>query len=175
MSMQHSWNDSDKRKPTYSHKACASANLTTQNPTRTGLGLNPGICNDRPVPFAPQNTNTNLTPRSRVLPQKLTCPKLLKKFLTFYGTRRFISVFTRARHLSLSWANQSSLCTPQSNLSKIRNNNILPSTPWFSKWFLPSGFPTKALYVLLLFHIRATCPAHLSFLDFITRIIFGKE
>ena len=28
----------------------------------------------------------------------------VKKFPTFYGTRRFITAFTSARHLSLSWA-----------------------------------------------------------------------
>jgi hypothetical protein len=43
-----------------------------------------------------------LTPWSRVLPEKLKCPELLKKFTAFYGTRRFITVYTRARHLSLS-------------------------------------------------------------------------
>ena len=45
-----------------------------------------------------------LTPRSRVLPEKLTCPKLLKKVPAFYRTRRFITVFTKARYLSLSRA-----------------------------------------------------------------------
>jgi hypothetical protein len=45
-----------------------------------------------------------LTPWSRVLPEKLKRPELLKKVPAFYGTRRFITVFTRARHLSLSWA-----------------------------------------------------------------------
>jgi hypothetical protein len=43
-----------------------------------------------------------ITPWSRVLPEKLKRPELLKKFPAFYGTRRFITAFTRARHLSLS-------------------------------------------------------------------------
>jgi hypothetical protein len=42
------------------------------------------------------------TPWSRVLPEKLERPELLKKFPAFYGTRRFITAFTTARHLSLS-------------------------------------------------------------------------
>jgi len=43
-----------------------------------------------------------LTPWSRVLLEKLTGSQLVKKFPTFYGTRRFITAFTSARHLSLS-------------------------------------------------------------------------
>jgi hypothetical protein len=43
-----------------------------------------------------------LTTWSRVLPEKLTGPQLLEKFPTFYGTRRFITAFTRARHLAFS-------------------------------------------------------------------------
>ena len=39
---------------------------------------------------------------STVLPEKLKRPQLLKKFRAFYGTPRFITVFTNARHLSLS-------------------------------------------------------------------------
>jgi hypothetical protein len=35
-------------------------------------------------------------------PEKLKRPELLKKFLAFYGTRRLITVYTRAHHLSLS-------------------------------------------------------------------------
>ena len=44
-----------------------------------------------------------LTPCSTVLLGKLTGSQLVKKFTAFYGTRMFITAFTRARHLSLSW------------------------------------------------------------------------
>ena len=37
------------------------------------------------------------------LSQGNTVPKLVKNFTGFYGTRRFITTYTTARHLSLSW------------------------------------------------------------------------
>jgi hypothetical protein len=43
-----------------------------------------------------------LTPWSRVLLEKLTGSQPVKKFPAFYGTRRFIAAFTRARHLFIS-------------------------------------------------------------------------
>jgi hypothetical protein len=43
-----------------------------------------------------------LTPRSKILLGKLTGLHLVKKFPAFYGTRRFITALTSARHLSLS-------------------------------------------------------------------------
>ena len=42
-----------------------------------------------------------LTPWSRVLLEKLTGLQLVKKFPSFYGTRRFITALTTARHLSV--------------------------------------------------------------------------
>jgi N-acetyl-gamma-glutamylphosphate reductase len=42
-----------------------------------------------------------LTPWSRGLLEELTGSQLVKKFPAFYGTQRFITAFTRARHLSL--------------------------------------------------------------------------
>ena len=44
-----------------------------------------------------------LNPWNRVL-EKLTSSHLVKKFPAFYGTQRFITAFTRAHHLHLSWA-----------------------------------------------------------------------
>jgi hypothetical protein len=44
----------------------------------------------------------SLTPWSTVLLEKLTGLQLVQKFPAFYGTRRFITAFTSARHLSLS-------------------------------------------------------------------------
>jgi len=43
-----------------------------------------------------------LTPWSRVLLEKLAGLQLVKKFPMFYGTRRFLTALTSARHLSLS-------------------------------------------------------------------------
>jgi len=45
-----------------------------------------------------------LTPWTRVLLEKLTGFQLVKKFSTFYGTRRFITTVTSTWHLSLTWA-----------------------------------------------------------------------
>jgi len=50
-----------------------------------------------------------------------------------------------------------------------------PIYAWFPSGVFPSGFPTKPLYTLLLSPTRATCPAHLILLDFITRTILGEQ
>ena len=76
-----------------------------------------------------------LTPRSRVLLENLTGFQRFKKFPAFYGTRRFITAFTSARHLSLSWA------SPTSYFLNIHLNIIFPSTPGSTKWSLSLRFP----------------------------------
>ena len=53
-----------------------------------------------------------LTQRSRVLLEKLTGSQPVKKFPAFYVTRRFITAFTNASHLSLSWAKSSQSIIP---------------------------------------------------------------
>ena len=70
----------------------------------------------------------SITPWSRGLPEKLPGPQLLSKFTAFYGTRRFITAFTTARHLSQSWA-RSNQPMPPHHFSKIHFNIILSSKP----------------------------------------------
>jgi hypothetical protein len=73
-----------------------------------------------------------LTKWSRVLLEKLTVCQLIKKFPAFYGNRRFITAFTSARHLSLSWASsiQSILLHPTSWRSiLILSNHTTPRSP----------------------------------------------
>ena len=45
-----------------------------------------------------------LTPQSRVLSEKLMGPQLVEKFPTFCRTWRFITSFTKACYLFISWA-----------------------------------------------------------------------
>ena len=54
------------------------------------------------LPRAPNRITHSLNPWSSFLLEKLTGSQVVKKFASFYETRRFITAFTRARHLSLS-------------------------------------------------------------------------
>jgi hypothetical protein len=96
-----------------------------------------------------------------LLLEKLPTVKPLKKFSAFYGTRRFITVFTRALHWSLSWA-RSIQFTP-SHYIYLRSILILSThlRLGLPSGLLPSGFPTNILYAFLFSPIRATCPDHL--------------
>jgi len=62
-----------------------------------------------------------LTPCSRVLLEKLIGSQLVKKFPALYGTRRFITAFTSARHLSLSWARSNDQSRYEAFLRMVRN------------------------------------------------------
>jgi hypothetical protein len=85
-----------------------------------------------------------LTSNSRVLLEKLTGFQLVKKLPAFYGTRRLITAFTSARHLSLSRAN-SIQSIPHIQLPGDPFNIILPLRLGLPSGLLPSGFPTQPL------------------------------
>ena len=112
------------------------------------------------------------TPCSRVLLAKLTGSQLVEKSPTFYGTRKFITAFTSARHLPLSWATYI-----QSHPTFWISILILSFHPRLGlpNGFFPSGLPSKSLYAPLLASIRATCPVRLILRDFITRTVLGEQ
>ena len=115
------------------------------------------------------------TPWCRVLLEKLTGLQLVKKFPAFYGTRRFITALTSVRHLSLSCASPIQSTFPHPTCWRyvlILSTHLRLGLP---SGLFPYGFPTKTLYTPLSSPIRATCPAHLILLDFITRTILGEK
>jgi len=90
------------------------------------------------------------TPWCRVLLEQLTGLQLVKKFLTFHGTRRFITAMQSIYPHPTSWRSILILST------HLRLG--LPSG------LLPSGFPTKTLYTPISSPIRATCSLHITYL-----------
>jgi len=70
-----------------------------------------------------------LNPWSRVLLEKLIGSQLVKNFLAFYGSGKFITTFTSAHHTSIFWvcSNQSILPHPTSRRSVLILSSHLPS------------------------------------------------
>ena len=64
---------------------------------------------------------------------------------------------------------------PRSHLLEIRPNIIHQSMPRSPQWSPSIRFPDQTPIHLLSSPIRATCPAHLILLDFITRTILGEQ
>jgi len=83
-------------------------------------------------------------------PWEANITQQVHKFLAFYGTRRFITLFTRSRYWSISWARCIQLTT--SHPISLRSILILSSHLRLRhpSGLFPSGFPTKILYALLM-------------------------
>jgi hypothetical protein len=79
-------------------------------------------------------STTNSTQQNRFM--KLIVAQLVNNIILRFGTTRFISVSTRARHRFLWWARAGHFNLPPSFL-KIHINTLLPPTPRFSKRALP--------------------------------------
>ena len=91
-----------------------------------------------------------LTPYSTVILEKLTGSQLVKKFPTFYGTRRFITTLTSASQLFLFWSSSIQSISPHLTFWRtilILSSHLCLGLP---SGLFPSGFPTKTLYAPLL-------------------------
>jgi hypothetical protein len=86
-----------------------------------------------------------LNPCSRVLLEKLTGSAASQEIPRIFRTRRFLTVLTSARHLSLYWAN--SIQSPQPPPTSCRSILILSShlRLGLPNGLFPSGFPTRTL------------------------------
>ena len=116
-----------------------------------------------------------LTPWYRVLLEKLTSLQLVKKFQAFLWNPK-VPYHTHKRPPPVPiLCQRSPVHIPTSHLLEIHPNIIHPSTPRSPQWSLSLRFPHQDPIRPLSSPTRATCPAHLILLDFITRTILGEE
>jgi hypothetical protein len=118
-----------------------------------------------------------VTPWSRVLVEKQTVCQLVRKFSTFYGTRRFFTVFTRTCHLSLPRVRSSCHAPLPILFLEDRFDIILQIHALVFQVASHPGVSPPKPCMRLSSHVyaqHAICPAHLILLDLITRILCGE-
>jgi hypothetical protein len=90
-----------------------------------------------------------LTSCSWALPQKPPIMQLLKNFPAFHWTRRFVTVFTKVLHWSLSWARSIQFIPPHPfslNSILILSTHLRLGPP---SGLFPYDLPTNILYTFL--------------------------
>jgi hypothetical protein len=91
--------------------------------------------------------NFTFTPRIRVIPKKLTVTHLVNKIHTSYGALRFITMFKRAQHWSLTSARCNQFILSH---SKIYYNIIFSFMPKSFQWSLPFRSSDQSLNAFLI-------------------------
>jgi len=98
---------------------------------------------------------------SRSLLKKQTASQLVKKFPAFYGSRRFITAFTRDRHLSLSWASSIQSMPPHSTYWRailILSSHLRLGLPC---GLFPTGFRTITMCMPCIARLFSLIPCRL--------------
>jgi len=110
-----------------------------------------------PQTYLPTYLPAEVSQWNRSLLEKLVVTQLDKKLLTFYGIRKFITVFTRDRHRSCPHT------TPSHPISQ-RSIPLLSSHQrlGLSIGLFHSGFPTKILYSFLISCVLLATPVSSS-------------
>ena len=112
-----------------------------------------------------------IIPCSTVLLEKPIASPFLKTFPAFYTYLSFITTFTTARHLPLSWVAsiQYTQYTPHHTYWRYILVLFSHMRPDVKSGLFPSGFTTKTPYAFL-YSIRSTRPAHLIRSNLIFRL-----
>ena len=116
--------------------------------------------------------STLLTARCRVLPEQLNGLQLVKKLPHFTEPEGSSPHSQASATYPYPGPAQSS---PYTHIPQIHPNIIHPSTPRSPQWSPSLRFPLQDPIHPLSSPIRATCPAHLILLDFITRTILDEQ